>query len=144
MKTTKPGKHQQPIEYYSYQENEKLCVANCLCENICQTELIRENREGQPFQLILSYAYPRRPVMSTTIARYVKLFLGQAGIDLTVFSAHSTRSASTSKANNLGLTLDDIPKAGGWIRNSTFRKHYKLPIHKNLGNTLVSGHKHNF
>ena len=51
--------------------------------------------------------------MSTTIARYVKLFLGQAGIDLAVFSAHSTRSASTSKGNNLGLPLDDIRKAGG-------------------------------
>ena len=65
--------------------------------------------------------------MSTTIARYVKLFLGRA-----VFSAYSTRSASTSNGNNLGLTLYDIRKAGGWKTNSTFRKHYKLPILKNL------------
>ena len=84
-----------------------------------------------------------KPEMSATIARYVKLFLGQAGIDLTVFSAHSTRSAITSKGNNLGLTLDDIRKAGGWKTNSTFRKHYKLPINKNLGNTLLKGHNHN-
>ena len=52
--------------------------------------------------------------MPTSIARYLKLFLGQVDIDVTVFSAHSTRSASTSKGNNLGLTLDDIHKAGGW------------------------------
>ena len=129
METTKPGKHQQPIEYYSYQENEKLCVVNCLGGYIRRTELIRENIEDQPTQLILSYAYPHKPVTSTAIARYVKLFLGQAGIDLTVLSAHSTRSASTSKGNNLGLTLDDIRKAGGWKTNSTFRKHYKLPKH---------------
>ena len=112
METTKLDKHQQPIEYYSYQENEKLCVVNCLVEYIRRAELTKENIEGQPNQLILSYAYPHKPVMSTTIARYVKLFLGQAGIDLTVFSAHSTTSASTSKGNNLGLTLDDIRKAG--------------------------------
>ena len=69
---------------------------NCLREYIRRTELIRENIEG-PTQLISSYAYPHKPVMSTPIARYVKLFLGQAGIALTVFSAHSTRSTSTSK-----------------------------------------------
>ena len=84
METTKPGKHEQPIEYYSYQENEKLCVVNCLREYKRWTELIRENVKGQPTQLILSYAYPHKPVMSTIIARYVKLFLGQAGIDLAV------------------------------------------------------------
>ena len=51
-KTTNPGKHQQPIEYYSYQENKKLCVVNCLGEYIRRTELITENIEGQPTQLI--------------------------------------------------------------------------------------------
>ena len=56
MKTTKPGKHQQPIEYYSYQENDKVCVVSCLRECIRRTKLIRENIECQPTQLILSYA----------------------------------------------------------------------------------------
>ena len=68
--------------------------------------------------------------MSTTIDRYVKLFLGQADIDLTIFSAHSTRGASKSKGKNLGLILDDIRKVGGWKTNSTFRKHNKFLIHK--------------
>ena len=142
MKTAKPGKHQQPIEYYSYQENDKVCVVSCLRECIRRTKLIRENTECQPIQLRLSYAYLHKPVMSTAIARYVKLFLGQAGTDLTVFTAQPTWRASTSKENNLELTLDDIRKAGGWTTSSTFRKHYKLPIHKNLENTLLNGHKH--
>ena len=43
MKTVKPGKHQQPVEYYSYQENRKLCVVNCLREYTRRTEMIREN-----------------------------------------------------------------------------------------------------
>jgi len=83
-------------------------------------ELIRENLEGQPSQLILSYAYPHKPVTSSTIARYIKLFIEMAGIDVTVFSAHSTRSTSTSKANNLGLSMRYITKAGGWSSSESF------------------------
>ena len=71
--------------------------------------------------------------MSITVARCVKLFLKQTGIDLTVFSAHLTRSPSTSTRNNLRLTLHYIQKTALWKTNSTFRIHYKLPIHKNLG-----------
>ena len=60
-------------------------------------------------------------------------FLGLAGIDITVFTAHSTRKASSSKGNNMGITLKDISKAAGWRNNSTFAKHYKLPIIKKFG-----------
>ena len=35
--------------------------------------------------------------------RYIKLFLELSGIDVTVFTAHSTRISSTSKANNVGI-----------------------------------------
>ena len=83
-----------------------------------------------------SYAYPRAPVKSTTLARYVKDFLGDAGIDVTVFTAHSTRSAS-SKANNLGLSLKDLNKAAGWRTESTFQRYYKFPIRENFGDKLL-------
>ena len=46
------------------------------------------------------------------------------GIDITVFTRHSVRSASTSKANNIGLSIKDIQKAAGWKGSSTFREHY--------------------
>ena len=90
--------------------------------------MIRENIEVQPTQLILSYAYPLESVMSTIIARYVKLFLG----------AHSARSFSTAKRNNLELNLNDIRRAGVWKTNSFFRKHNELPIHKNLWYALLN------
>ena len=53
-----------------------------------------------------------------------------AGIDITVFTPHSTRAASTSKANNLGLSIKDIAKAAGWKGGSTFQRYYKFPITK--------------
>ena len=60
IKTAKPDKHQEPTEYFSHQQNEKLCVLNCLREYIRRTKLIRGNIEGQPNQLILSYGYPHK------------------------------------------------------------------------------------
>ena len=61
-----------------------------------------------------------------------------AGIDITVFMTHSVRSASTSKVNNIGLSIKDIQKAAGWKGRGTFRKHYKLPIITNFWDELVN------
>ena len=66
-----------------------------------------------------------------------------AGIDITVFTTHSTRSASTSKANNMGLSLKDISKAAGWKGGSTFQKFYKFKVDKNFGTTLMQAAQNN-
>lgn len=137
LKTTRPNNHQEPLCFLKFPEDERICVVNCLETYIQRTENIRENLEDQPQQLLLSYAYPHQPIGVCTIARYIKLFLGMAGIDITVFTAHSTRSASTSKANNIGLTIKDICRAAGWRSDSCFQKYYKLPIIKNFGEHLL-------
>ena len=54
---------------------------------------MRKNLDRNPQELILSY------VNSQSIARYIKLFLAMAEIDITVFTTHFVYSAST-KANN--------------------------------------------
>ena len=137
LKTTTPTFHQKPLEFIAFPSDEKLCIVQCLDEYITRTELIRENTEEEEKLLVLSYHYPHKAVQSATLARYVKNFLGMAGIDLTVFSAHSTRSASSSKANNIGLSLKDIAKAAGWKSGNTFQKFYQFPIRKNFGECLV-------
>ena len=135
LKHTKPGKHQDPLEFFPYPHNLKLCVVNCLEVYESRVDLIRENScEGQ--NLIISYWPPYKPVNPQTLARYVKSFLHMAGIELT-FSAHSTRSASTSKANNQGLSMKDIAKAAGWSGESTFQKFYNKPVTKNFGKTIL-------
>jgi len=138
LKTTKPGKHQEPLQFQRF-HLKKLCILECFTEYRRRTDNIRENLEGKPQGLILSYAYPHNPVGVSTIARYVKIFLGMAGIDITVFSTHSTRHASTSKNNNMGLSIKDIAKAAGWRADSTFAKFYKIPIRaENFGSRLLS------
>ena len=97
METTKPIRHRQLIEYCSFQENKKLIVKDFLREYTRRTELIWCNIEGQPSQLMLSYPNPHGPVMSPTFVTYLKLFLGQACISLTVFSVHSVNGALSWK-----------------------------------------------
>ena len=70
---------------------------------------------------------------------YIKTFIGLAGIEITVFTAHSARSSATSKANNVGLGIKVIERAAGWSSSSTFTKHHKLPIKKNFGSVVLKG-----
>jgi len=137
LKQTKPGHHQEPLRFERYPEKKKLCVSNCLDEYLQRTENIRENLEGKPKELFLSYVYPHNPVGKSTITRYIKTFLSESGIDITVYANHSLRKASTSKANNMGLTIKDIQKAAGWKSKSIFRECYKLPIKENFGSKIL-------
>ena len=66
--------------------------------------------------------------------------IGAAGIELKQFTAHSTRSSATSKAEDLGMSLKDICKGAGWKNENTFRKHYQLPIHKPNNIQIVLEH----
>ena len=51
------------------------------------------------------------------------MFLGLAGIDVTVLMTHSTRHKSTNKANNIGLSIEDIGKAADGSNGCTFSKY---------------------
>jgi hypothetical protein len=167
IKTSKPGRHIAPLEFRSFPHEKKLCIIDCLDAYITRTASIRSDpvpkrtclvpkraclvpkRASKPTKpstppkpLIVRYTTPFSPVGKATIARYVKDFLGDAGIDVTVFTAHSTRSASTSLGSNMGMSFKDIANAAGWWQESTFQKYYNKPIVTNLGcNVLRSNIK---
>lgn len=55
--------------------------------------------------------------------------LKTSGIDTNVFTGHSTRHASTSKAFAKGVDMVTIKKAAGWSEDSKmFAKVYNQPI----------------
>ena len=143
LETTKPGKPQKPLEYREFNSSKKHCVILCLKEYISRTVLIREYLEGNKDQLILSYAYPHKPIIYQSISRYIKLALELSGIDATVFTAHWTRSSSTSKANHVEFLLKDIKKAAGWRGSSMFRKYYSLPLIKNFEEEILGDFNNN-
>ena len=52
------------------------------------------------------------------------------GIDTDMFQEHSIRSASTSRASFVGISLNKIVKRGQWASDSTFKNFYKKRYHR--------------
>ena len=79
------------------------------------------------------------------MARWVKLTLSNAGIDVTSFATHSTRAASTSySVDKAGLSLAQVLKAAGWANRSMFAKFYnKLPQNDYYGNAILESYSQN-
>ena len=57
------------------------------------------------------------------------------------FASHAARSAATSKAHSLGMSLSEIYRTAGWSSSSVFAKYYNKPIKENLGAVFVE-HSH--
>lgn len=138
LKTTKPGKHLAPIELTAFDPDISLCVVTHLDQYLAKTEKLR----GATSQLLISYVKPHKAVSNTTISKWCKTVLKDAGINVTEFTSHSGRSASTSYVTQTSLTLKEILKAGGWSNAQTFAKHYHKPIVRNFGSSLLE-HFHN-
>ena len=82
-----------------------------------KTKLIR----GDETKLLVSFIKPHKAVTSSSVARWLKSVLSAAGIDTAIFSAHSTKGASSSAAANVGITTNDILKAENWNSESVFQ-----------------------
>ena len=66
---------------------------------------------------------------SSTIARWLKVCLKNAGVDTSKFQADSIRTAATTKACLFGLTVEDILKAADWSSQGVFQKFYYKPMY---------------
>ncbi|KYN27906.1 hypothetical protein ALC57_02692 [Trachymyrmex cornetzi] len=126
LKTSAPGRP-QPLFYFSrFSDCENLCIVRLLERYIHVT---RDLRPPSCDRLFISYSKPFKPVSAQSISRWIKLGLGYCGIDTSIFSAHSTRHASTSLAAQKGITSDLIKRAAGWSGESrVFAAFYNRPI----------------
>ena len=96
LKTSKPGKHQEPLTFKPYTYDSQLCVVKCLQQYIKQTSELRNGAD----QLWLSYQKPHNPASKDTVSRWIKEFLKKSGIDISSYGAHSTRAASGFKSRS--------------------------------------------
>ena len=137
LKQTKSGRHLTPIELLAFPEDKELCVVQHLREYIHRTDPLRKDHS----QLLLSYVKPFKPVARDTVSRWVKQVLQSAGIDITKYSAHSCRAASTSNVKVKGLNIAEIMKSAGWSTASIFAKFYDKPVSNtsaNFGSVLLN------
>ncbi|KAH9634343.1 hypothetical protein HF086_011603 [Spodoptera exigua] len=125
MTKTSAAGRTQPNLFLPFFEKPEICPARTLCDYIRFTTEIR----GHNDYLFLSLKKPHKPVSASTVGRWIKNTLSDCGIDTRVFSGHSTRHASTSKAKSKGISLDVIRQTAGWTNNSLkFAKFYNRPI----------------
>jgi integrase len=98
---------------------------NCAFQNLAvyldRTNMIRSEECNN---LFISFVKPHGKVSSSTISRWIKIVMALAGIDTSVFSAHSTRAASVSKVHSRNLPIDIILNTAGWSNAKTFQKFY--------------------
>ena len=78
-------------------------------------------------ELFITTQSPFKAASKSMIATWIKIGLRMAGIDMDMFTPHSTRSASTS-AVVTKIPIDTIIRTAGWASDCTFRKFYKRPI----------------
>jgi hypothetical protein len=124
VKTSKPGLPATKVVVKKYPLNEKLCPLKTLQDYLSRTATIRNGEN----KLFISYQKPYKAVTRQTISRWVKTTMTNAGIDTTRFHPHSTRAASTSKANTRAVPIDIIMSTAGWQSAKTFQKFYNKPI----------------
>ena len=91
-KQTQPGntRAMKPLYIAEFKQNPLLCPVRCLREYVTRTQAWRDNQS----RLFLALMAPHKPVVSSSIARWLKDVLHQSGVDISCFTAHSTRGAS--------------------------------------------------
>ena len=94
---------------------------------------------GKPDNLFVSYIKPRQPVTTASVARWIRSFLTEAGIDTSVFKTHSVRGAATSAAANAFVPVQEILKMADWSNVSTFQQFYYKPVFSsNFGRAVLT------
>ena len=124
LKTTRPGHHQREVRIRAYTPDCRLCVCTILKEYLERTSAVR----GDITALFITSQKPHKAVSRSTISRWFKRAMQAAGVDTSIFTAHSVRSASTSKAALSQVSIKTILATAGWSRATTFSRYYERPI----------------
>ena len=126
------------IPYYDAQPN--VCPARTLVTYLEKTSDLRPPDEER---LILTHQKPYHAATTQTVSRWIKSTLKQSGLNTELYSAHSTRHASTSAAARTGVNVDTILQAIGWSKNSsTFARFYNRPLisEKSFATSILSNY----
>jgi integrase len=130
IKTSKPGQTATMLTFKKYTENQAICPLLTLNAYLARTNPLR----GEEKQLLISYQRPHKAISRDIMSRWVKMGLTAAGIDTTVFTPHSTRAASTSKAKARSVPMDIIMSLAGWSNATTSQRFYNKEIINNEDN----------
>ena len=123
----------------------KPTIITCISSDITELDVALHVKEyllrtkdlrGSEDQLFISWA-SKKGVTRQTLARWLKLVLHLAGIDTTIFSAHSYRGAGLSKAYQKGASIDQVVAAGNWANADIFHTYYNAPSYETPIGALI-------
>ncbi|VDI20620.1 Hypothetical predicted protein [Mytilus galloprovincialis] len=127
-KTCRPGSKTKSIAFESFPNEKSLCVVTCINDYMSRTESWREQGDNiDRSWLLLSVVKPHHHIVPSSVARWLKETIKKSGFS-SLFTGHSTRSASTSKAKRVGLSTQDVIDQAKWTNESTFMRFYCKPI----------------
>ena len=126
LKQNKPGVPNPKVVLESF-EKSSICIVTTLRKYLTRIKSLRGSSQSQ---LLISYIQPYKPVSRDTITTWVRCTKAIVGIDVTKYSAHSTRAASASAAKRASVNLNDILKTAGWSSECCFARHYNKPMTK--------------
>ena len=136
-KTRRSGPPKEAF-YASFPEEVAICPVKTLKEYELRTVSFRPKDITVPTPLFLAVRRPHNPVKPATIGHWLKV-MELSGMDTSMFSAHSTRGASTSKASVVGVSIGAILQAADWSTPSTFQRFYHRPLHSTEFGRAVLG-----
>ena len=87
------GQKPTTLEFVAFSQDKDLCVVSALDEYLNRTEEWR--RVNNKTQLLLSYIQLHKQVVPSTISGWLKNVLKSSAINVSLFTAHSSRSAAT-------------------------------------------------
>ena len=122
LKHSRKSKKMDTFLYRAY-INPNLCVVSCLREY-----LLRRNQRvnEEETQLFITYGKPYKAASIDTMRRWIKELF--ADVNIVNYTPHSCRAASTSKASNINIDIENILKLGCWKNEKTFRLYYEKEI----------------
>ncbi|KAJ8914836.1 hypothetical protein NQ315_014849 [Exocentrus adspersus] len=125
LKSSSPSMQQPKLLLNYFHEKPELCVASTLSMYLKQTKPLR----GNILELFITHKKPYHAATTQTLSRWIKAVLNVSGINTAVFSAYTTRHASSSAALRAGVSIETIRATAGWSKESnTFFKFYNKPI----------------
>lgn len=129
IKTSGPNRLQPVLKLPNFVEKPHLCAAKAIYCYLQRTKSLRPFNESK---LFITYKKPYRAASSQSLSRWIKMVLGESGLDTSIFTAHSTRHAATSAAARNGVSLDLIRNTAGWSSASkVFATFYNKPLLSN-------------
>lgn len=124
IKTSRLGSKQPILALPYFRQRVEICPAKTLISYLDKSASVRKSDS-----LFINCKKPHNPVTTQTLSRWIKSTLGASGVDVSTFTAHSTRHASTSRAHAAGVNIDLIRNTAGWSGNSsTFARFYNRVV----------------